>query len=75
MSVNKKISVRLEFLNVRLLMSCYYLFLYVAMDNPLFIQAGITLRTGQTGKETENKTTNRYQLLTRKTCNKFRVFF
>jgi hypothetical protein len=47
----------------------------VAMDNPLFIQAGITLRTGQTGKETENKTTNRYQLLTRKTCNKFRVFF
>ncbi len=49
-------------------MSWYYLFLYVAMDNPLFIQAGINLRTGQTGKETENKTTNRYQLLTRMTC-------
>jgi hypothetical protein len=46
----------------------------VAMDNPLFIQAGINLRTSQTGKETENKTTNRYQLLTRMTCNKFRVF-
>jgi hypothetical protein len=45
-------------------MSWFYLFFYVAMDNHLFIQAGINLWTGQTGKETENKTTNRDQLLT-----------
>ncbi len=49
-------------------MSWFYLFFYVAMDNHLFIQAGINLWTGQTGKETENKTTNRDQLLTWTTC-------
>jgi hypothetical protein len=44
-------------------MSWYYLFLYVAMNNLPFIQAGVTLRTGQTGKEKEKKKknkTNRY---------------
>ena len=55
MSVNKKISFRLEFLNVRLLMSLCYLFLYVAMNNLPFIEAGINLRTGQTRKETEKQ--------------------
>ncbi len=37
-SVNKKISFRLEFLNVSL-MSWYYLFLYVVIDNLPFIGA------------------------------------
>jgi hypothetical protein len=34
-------------------MSWFYLFLYVAMNKLPFIQAGINLRTSQTGKETE----------------------
>jgi hypothetical protein len=34
-------------------MSWCYLFLYVAVDNLSFIEAGINLRTGQTGEKTE----------------------
>ncbi len=36
-------------------MSLCYLFLYVAMNNLPFIEAGINLRTGQTRKETEKQ--------------------
>ncbi len=34
-------------------MSWYYLFLYVAVNNLPFIEAGITMRIGQTEKETD----------------------